>query len=474
MKHYNLIKITLTAVLVALCINISWADEPQNPPAPQQPEQSQPAPSAPAIEPPKDAAQEPPATPAAEKPKEAEATAPSPEPQQAIEKTAAPEPAKPAQESNDDADKQAAMNLLAFLRSECAKAQNKDYAYKGLFGGANNNEIIESLAGDLDSYMDAYGALGGADEALMLKSGLYRLGRQHEAELITLLTLVYSYPESSHKTKAETSVRELLADALKRDYKPDSEITNWPSKDTALADRLISLIERASKLERNPYRPHVMRLLDDFLKRHATHRSADYVISLYADYLIADKHITSAASKLNRLITIYDKSALRPAAMLKLGGLYENDLKNPTAAVAVYSSLMSSHPDAKESLTAADKAARIYYAALKNYPAAVDSLEWIIKKAPKTPDALNALLYLASIAAEKADYAKQIDYLDRIAKDFKPRDEAADAIMAIAETYETKIKDSSKAIAAYERIINEYPNSKHVAKATKQLTLLKK
>jgi len=104
--------------------------------------------------------------------------------------------------------------------------------------------------------------------------------------------------------------------------------------------------------------------------------------------------------------------------------------------------------------------------------AAVDTLQNLLRRFPRSAVCPLALFTLGRRYVELGDYPNALQSYQRFLKEY-PSDMRADrCLMQIAELYEAKVNDRAKAVEAYERVLTDFPKSLFLDEARRQLRQL--
>ncbi|HPC37038.1 MAG TPA: tetratricopeptide repeat protein, partial [Candidatus Marinimicrobia bacterium] len=98
----------------------------------------------------------------------------------------------------------------------------------------------------------------------------------------------------------------------------------------------------------------------------------------------------------------------------------------------------------------------------------------IDERYPSTTGAFNALTAAGNLYTTKTRYDQAIEVYMGIFQKYPQSENAIAALEKVYDIYQTKIKDNEKSIEILNLIINNYPDTKASARATKQLKKLEK
>ncbi|MER3522799.1 MAG: hypothetical protein C4326_01690 [Ignavibacteria bacterium] len=115
-----------------------------------------------------------------------------------------------------------------------------------------------------------------------------------------------------------------------------------------------------------------------------------------------------------------------------------------------------------------------FLARQKKYTEAITALQFLIEKYPQVLFVDDALLRIASLQTLAARYNDALLTYQRLLSQFKESSIALDkAQFSIAEVYDYRLKDKAQALAAYERLLADYPQSLYGERARKRIRELR-
>lgn len=400
--------------------------------------------------------------------------------------------------------------MLDSLKAECAPLANakKESGFFGIFS-RDENPVLPKCIEDLGAVVQAFWSGPEAPAALYMQSELYKAVKDVPAEAAALAKLVYVFNDSAWRTASSNRLLGLAVKELKGDVAALKVLANGAGQ-SERSDRHAQFIMNFSKLESEGFLPLLRRECDEFIRRFPDHAAVEAVLALKEGSYAREKRYELAAAGLRHLIAVYPDSAQRPARMLSLAGIYDEQLKKYDQAVIVLEKIIATYPEQGEALTSYQRAARIYGEKLDKHAKALELLNKIVERYPKDEAAQSALEYQARIYADtlrdygsavksyqrladmfkgdaavsalvKAtdlarrslkDYTLQIEIENRLVAEYPKRPEAVEALYDSGETHEDKLKNLNEALAAYQALIRTYPDSKQAIKAKSRIDKL--
>jgi tetratricopeptide (TPR) repeat protein len=109
-----------------------------------------------------------------------------------------------------------------------------------------------------------------------------------------------------------------------------------------------------------------------------------------------------------------------------------------------------------------------YAAARQNQPAAIDTLETLLRRFPQSPIAPQALFNLGDLYADRQEFDTAIIKMRRILEQYPESVVGDRSLFRLAEIYETGVRDSRKAQELYEQLLRDYPQSLYLEEARRR------
>lgn len=203
-----------------------------------------------------------------------------------------------------------------------------------------------------------------------------------------------------------------------------------------------------------------------------------------------EKGNDSGALKLyKKVYTEYKTSVLAPEALYQSGLIYKKRHQF-SDAFKLLQQIITNYPDYPKFNQVIDeqfavaallqKGKRPYYWGIipgfRDYGAAVNYFESIIKNAPFTKYAPMALMNLGMLAKERNKPEDAIDALDRLINDYPKSDLAPEAYVLLGDTYASLVRGpaydqgyTKEAIATYEDFLILYPSNERVKDVEEKL-----
>ena len=108
----------------------------------------------------------------------------------------------------------------------------------------------------------------------------------------------------------------------------------------------------------------------------------------------------------------------------------------------------------------------------KEYSKAIEVLQEIIEKYPKSSYVAQSKLLIADCYEKMEDYAKAISQYEEIAKNYPKEEQKQSALSKIGMLY-TAMRDYKNAVESYEKIITKYPGTLVAKVAKYQIRVIK-
>ncbi|MDD5746472.1 MAG: tetratricopeptide repeat protein [Candidatus Omnitrophica bacterium] len=168
------------------------------------------------------------------------------------------------------------------------------------------------------------------------------------------------------------------------------------------------------------------------------------------------------------------KVEIQAMARFRLAQTYEKE-GNWAQALVVLQDVLKKYDKTGESLAVPLYIARYYHKngdpanAKRAYAAAIEHFQSMADRFPKTKAALLCRNLVLRTYIEQSDWPGALDYIGALDKQYRL---GPDTLMLQAKIYEQRLKNKPKAMETYQRIINDFPNTKVMEVARKNLEAL--
>lgn len=417
---------------------------------------------------------------------------PMPEPKAEVKPEPQPEPKAPAPPA---AKAPGADEEFAFAKDAAEDADGK---------------VSEAAMEELAVFARRHPSSERAPEAMLLLAGLRQKHGDWQVAAVSLLRLLYEYPETKVGLRAKSDYLTFVDKKASRRHRQILSELVTPPGTAGKADRLAALWRKVA--ERAPdalYEP-VAAEIRDFTVRFPGHPDADKLQAALARLHAANDKPAAALLAWRKLLALFPESALLPRARMSVGDLYADALRDPKKAIDAYQELVEKHPGAPEVQAALENSARLFEEKLRQYSLAVEMHERIVKLFPKSPSSLKSLKTIAKLqrdrlgAADEAvktlmrlssmhggqdgidallqaascarrdlkDFSRQAELLRKVSDDYAGADEAPQALYDAAAVYESSLKDEVKAMELYKEVGLKFPSHRLAKKAAGRVAKL--
>ncbi len=340
-------------------------------------------------------------------------------------------------------------------------------------------------------------------EAIFLRAQLMQKRGDWQPALAAYLRLSHEFPGSKTGLRAKSSFLEVIDKKASRRQRPLLgalvSVSDSPDKGERLSVLWQKLVETIPDAV---YEPVADEIASVFV-RFPNLKDADKLQAALARLRAANNKPAAALVSWRKLLALHPISAQRANALMAIGDLYADSLRDPKKAIDAYQELVGKYPKAPEVLPALERSARLFDEKLRQYALAVEMHEKVVKLFPKTPSSLKALKSIAKLqrdrlalpedaiktlmrlssmhggqdgidallqASEYArrdlkDYARQAELLRKVSDDYAGASEAPQALYDAAGVYEDSLKDNAKAIEFYKDVANKFPSHKLARRA---------
>jgi len=165
----------------------------------------------------------------------------------------------------------------------------------------------------------------------------------------------------------------------------------------------------------------------------------------------------------------FPQDSLAAAVMLEKARIYDQDLHNWTKAIPAYQNFADTYPQADQAVASLMRKAQLLAEEMSLIEQSVAVYREIEKRYAGTAAARKALLAAGDLLARQGNFqaavAQYSDLIDRY-----PQSAAAlQALEQSAQIYQKELHNTAEAIRMWERIVDNFPDSKSASKARKAL-----
>ncbi|HOU18198.1 MAG TPA: tetratricopeptide repeat protein [Candidatus Marinimicrobia bacterium] len=174
------------------------------------------------------------------------------------------------------------------------------------------------------------------------------------------------------------------------------------------------------------------------------------------------------------LIKRFPQDTLAENAHYRIAKISDENLNDWELAVEQYQIYADKYPQSPNAIPALMRKAVIQSTQMNLIEEAVRTYKSIDERYPSTIGAFNALTAAGNLYTTKERYDQAIEIYMSIFQKYPQSENAVAALEKVYDIYQTKIKDNEKSIEILNLIINNYPDTKASARATKQLKKFEK
>jgi len=182
----------------------------------------------------------------------------------------------------------------------------------------------------------------------------------------------------------------------------------------------------------------------------------------------------NAVKTYSDLIQRFPEDTLAEKAQYRLAKIFDENLANSERALQEYQIYADKYPQSPQAIPALMRKATIQAERMSLVEEAVKTYKSIDERYPATTEAANALMAAGDLYFAKTRYDQAVEIYMSIFQKYPQSEKAIAGLEQVVEIYQNKIKDNQKSIEILNLIINNYPDSKASAKATKLLKKLEK
>lgn len=368
-----------------------------------------------------------------------------------------------------------------------------------------------ALSEALGAFIDRNPGTELTEEAEEELAAVFKKQGDYKSAMVILLRLVYQRPDSKRAVKAQSELLEIGNKLLSSKLRSALGGIIKGAEAKEREERLAVLLQRiVDELGEALYEPTVQEFRR-FQSRFPEYPKLDAIQWSMAQLHKKALKYPEAVIALNMLMKRYPDSEYNPKALLALGEIYVDGLREYKKGTDVYQELVEKFPKDPQALPALQKSSLLFSDYLKQYELSVQMDEKIVATWPKTEDAFKAyqhqaLLYhdylrqpraavkiYQRIAAEYPepqavaalqtaaqiarkdlkDYELEIEMRSKIGNDFPESKVAPEELYAVAQIYESDLRDIARAIRAYRDVSSKFIDSKYGDKARDRVNKLR-
>lgn len=164
-----------------------------------------------------------------------------------------------------------------------------------------------------------------------------------------------------------------------------------------------------------------------------------------------------------KVLDRFPKSEQAPMALLKQGMIYEENLNQADAAIAIYKKLIQTYPESTSATEALYRKAGLLADVKKEGPAeleAIEDLKRLINKSPTSQFASKAQFKIGSIYENIKEYQQAVDEYQKVVDNYPTSEEAPQAQYRIGQISQQQLGNTKEAQNAYDKLVQKYPSSK--------------
>jgi len=375
---------------------------------------------------------------------------------------------------------------------------DEEFAFAKAAADDADSAVQAAAIEELGLFARRYPEAPQASEALFLRTSLQQKAGDWQPAMAALLRLIHENAGSKLELRAKSSYLELVDKKASRRQRPMLNALVPAADLPAKGDRLSAVWQKLAETAPDAFYEPAADEIRSVFARFSDLKDADKLQAALARLHAANNKPAASVLSWRKLLALHPDSALRAAALLTIGDLYADSLREPKKAIESYQELVEKHPKAPEVLPALESSARLFDEKLRQYGLAVEMHERVVKLFPKTPSSLKALKAIAKLQRDRLgspgdamktlailsfmhggqdgidsllhaseiarrdlkDYARQAEFLRKVSDDYASAREAPQALYDAAGVYEDSLKDNLKAIELYKEVGAKFPSHK--------------
>lgn len=403
---------------------------------------------------------------------------------------------------------------FAFLTALNDEQPRKTGRLLGRLGLSSSNFGEYKLA-EYSSYLDIFFPEANSDQVQSFIIQSYIDQKKWEEFEISLLKFLYLHPDSPLRAPVIGMGSQVVQKEGYFEPRRDEFLAGLSSVTGTgeINERYFQFILGLKSEDHTSSSPIFKREAIEFLKLYPSAKEASTALLWLSQFESSNDAHQEAYMNYRKLAAVYPASEHLAEALFRTGTLQQEEFGEFKEAIATFRILLSQFPGNPAAPDARFRIASIIDGQLKEFNSAVQEYETLVSHYPDSPKAIPSLFRIGELQAEKLKQTTQaIAAYERIASDYPDSaDSAIEALQrsaklyekekefekavaqhltvcerypgtpgclssleASATLYEKKLKMNDKAVEVLNRIIEEFPDSKHAEKAAKRLKKLQK
>lgn len=331
----------------------------------------------------------------------------------------------------------------------------------------DSKDAAELLLPQLDDWLARNPVHAAAADAQLLKARLHERLGDHGFALVALLKHLQLYPGSASSAEARKMFDELLASKGDKKTRPVMEKAAAAPETAAPDFNLAFLLRRLSSEAGTEYYEPLLAEFRAFFDRFPSYPANDEMRMALADLHALNRGYLAASLTYRKLVTMHPSSPLMARAKLSLADVLADKLKEYDKAIDVYLDITASFPGSDQAWAAYMRLPELAEKR-KKYDVAVDAYEKIIALYPDKEESYKSFVSEAKLLRDRMDkFAEAIAVLNRLADKYKDSRGAAgvDALLEAADIYRKDMKDAAGEVSMYDRLAADFPKDPEAPKA---------
>ncbi|MCX7778351.1 MAG: PEGA domain-containing protein [Armatimonadetes bacterium] len=346
-------------------------------------------------------------------------------------------------------------------------------------------------------YDDALKILEAGMEACMSKKALTSDMRRLYQEIERIYTGQYKFGDEKVLNMLRPRILRLLEEGIKRaprnhyNYTLLADFVDEPQKALELYEAALKVMKTqrarsyfevlaASTLHRLAQRmlnkkdiKGAITLLEEVIQKYPNaYASKDALIELGSIYMDRLKDTAKAIETWRRFISLYPEDDRCPSILLRIADTLATSLKDYKGAVAEYRRYINDYPNMDDCPSVHLKIAQLYHQALKDLNAALKEYEAIVKTYPDWDRLSTVLKAMGDIWMQLNERAKAEEAYSELVRRFPRSFEAIyvdkdtdrkkrwqEAAKAYSEAYKLERENIKEALKRYEAIVKEFTDT---------------
>ncbi len=343
--------------------------------------------------------------------------------------------------------------ILTFYRALNAQFNNQSY-FEYLEKQFHKESISTNryLIDEFVNYLEIFPNRAREDDALWMLSLLQEQYKLYNAQLISLLKIVFLYPNSDFTPNARIEIHKLLTENqnISLNIKKDKILNAIDKKRSAKSyqDTYFDFLSFLYEIDVKELHSFLLDEIKTYFRIFSDNPVNGDMISFFAGNTFEqDNKIANAIACYRKIIALFPESSYRWKAQYQIGYLFYSRLDSTSSAMDNFLEVINSFPMQEEAVNAQFYLAEIYDKKLNNIDEAIQNYRLLIESFPDNPFRLTALKRVAELCRNSGRFEEAVTSYMQIFEEYPDTDTAPSALEHIISIYYNHLHKPARAAA---------------------------